>query len=171
MVGGLMRTVELDLSKERMKFSAGHFTIFSATERERLHGHNFTVEAVFTIDTPESGLACDYAVLKRHVQAICDALDERVLLPESSPHLSISQEGLSVRIAFSGEEFSLPARDVRLLPLPNITVEELSGFFLEELITSIPKSLSPLIRSISVRIASGPGQGATSRWEASHVER
>jgi len=28
------RTVEVDLSKERMKFSAGHFTIFSSTERE-----------------------------------------------------------------------------------------------------------------------------------------
>ncbi|EQD50251.1 hypothetical protein B1A_13514, partial [mine drainage metagenome] len=37
-----MRSVEVDLSKERMKFSAGHFTVFSASERENLHGHNFT---------------------------------------------------------------------------------------------------------------------------------
>ena len=37
------RTTTLELYKEEMKFSAGHFTIFSATERENLHGHNFSV--------------------------------------------------------------------------------------------------------------------------------
>ena len=37
-------TVTIRLAKENMKFSAAHFTIFSASERERLHGHNFRVE-------------------------------------------------------------------------------------------------------------------------------
>ena len=36
----------IELSKEYLKFSAGHFTVFSATERERLHGHNFSVSAL-----------------------------------------------------------------------------------------------------------------------------
>ena len=38
----------LELCQEEMKFSAGHFTILSATERERLHGHNFTVYVAIT---------------------------------------------------------------------------------------------------------------------------
>ena len=31
-----LTTIEID--KENLKFSAAHFTIFSGTERERLHG-------------------------------------------------------------------------------------------------------------------------------------
>lgn len=36
-----MTTLYID--KESHKFSVAHFTIFSATERERLHGHNYSV--------------------------------------------------------------------------------------------------------------------------------
>ncbi len=166
-----MRLVEVDLSKERMKFSAGHFTIFSATERENLHGHNFTVGAVFTTAIPDRGLACDYAVLKKYVQAICDRLDEKVLLAGRSQHLEIAEDGRQVRIRFAGEEMVLPAHDVYRLPIANVTIEELSMLFLSELLESLPGELRPLIRSVSVRISSGPGQGATSRWERTDAER
>ena len=166
-----MRTVEVDLSKERMKFSAGHFTIFSSTERENLHGHNFTVGAVFTTEVPEEGLACDYAVLKRHVQAICDRLDEKVLIATKCPHLEITEEGKQVRIRFAGEEMILPAHDVYPLPLANVTIEELSMLFLGELLESLPEEIKPLVRSVSVRISSGPGQGATSKWGCANDER
>ena len=166
-----MRTVEVDLSKERMKFSAGHFTVFSASERENLHGHNFTVGAVFTTAVPEVGLACDYAVLKKHVQAICDRLDEKVLIARKCPHIAIVHEGGQVRIRFAGEEMILPARDVEELPISNVTIEELSMLFLGELLEALPVQIKPLVRSVSVRISSGPGQGATSKWGRAHVER
>ena len=166
-----MRSVEVDLSKERMKFSAGHFTIFSATERENLHGHNFTVGAVFTTAIPDRGLACDYAVLKKFVQAICDRLDEKLLLAQKNPHLEITEEGKQIRIRFAGEEMTLPAHDVCRLPIANVTIEELSMFFLGELLESLPSELRPLIQSVSVRISSGPGQGATSKWERADAER
>ena len=168
----MMRSVEVDLSKERMKFSAGHFTVFSPSERENLHGHNFTVGAVFTTAVPEEGLACDYAVLKKHVQAICDRLDEKVLIATKSPHIAIAHEGGQVRIRFAGEEMILPARDVEELPISNVTIEELSMLFLGELMESLPRELRPLIESVSVRISSGAGQGATSKWErASQLPR
>ncbi|MDC0574224.1 6-carboxytetrahydropterin synthase, partial [Luminiphilus sp.] len=35
----------LHINKQAHKFSAAHFTIFSATDRERLHGHNYGVSA------------------------------------------------------------------------------------------------------------------------------
>jgi hypothetical protein len=38
------RTV-IEIQKEYLHFSAAHFTIFSATVRENLHGHNFHVGA------------------------------------------------------------------------------------------------------------------------------
>ena len=166
-----MRLVEVDLSKERMKFSAGHFTIFSATERENLHGHNFTVGAVFTTAIPDRGLACDYAVLKKYVQAICDRLDEKVLLAGRSQHLEIAEDGRQVRIRFAGEEMVLPAHDVYRLTIANVTIEELSMLFLGELLEALPAEIKPLVRSVSVRISSGPGQGATSKWGRADAER
>ncbi len=36
------RTV-IEITKEALHFAAAHFTLFSATERENLHGHNFYV--------------------------------------------------------------------------------------------------------------------------------
>ena len=38
-------TVVLRLSKQAMKFSAGHFTLFGPGKRERLHGHDYRVSA------------------------------------------------------------------------------------------------------------------------------
>lgn len=166
----MMRSVEVDLSKERMKFSAGHFTVFSRSARENLHGHNFTVGAVFTTTVPDEGLACDYAVLKKHVQAICDRLDEKVLIAAKCPHIEIVHEDGQVRIRFAGEEMTLLARDVEELPISNVTIEELSMLFLGELMESLPRELRPLIQSVSVRISSGAGQGATSKWGRANHE-
>ncbi|MDB3933713.1 6-carboxytetrahydropterin synthase, partial [Luminiphilus sp.] len=39
----MTRLTTLHIEKEAHKFSAAHYTIFSATERERLHGHNYFV--------------------------------------------------------------------------------------------------------------------------------
>ena len=45
-----MPTTTIELHKEAMKFSAGHFTIFGPDRREPLHGHNFTVKAEITAE-------------------------------------------------------------------------------------------------------------------------
>ena len=39
----MTRLTTLHITKEVHKFSAAHYTIFTATERERLHGHNYFV--------------------------------------------------------------------------------------------------------------------------------
>ena len=39
----MARLTTLRIGKESHKFSAAHFTVFSASERERLHGHNYGV--------------------------------------------------------------------------------------------------------------------------------
>ena len=46
----------IELFKEDMKFSAAHYTIFSATERETLHGHNFNVHAAITAQIHDLGM-------------------------------------------------------------------------------------------------------------------
>jgi len=166
-----VRTVDVDLSKEKMKFSSGHFTIFSDTEREHLHGHNFSVSAVFTTEISSNGMLCDYGRLKDLVQQQCDVLDELFLIPERSPCLHVSKVGGSIRVRFADDEFLLPQRDVLLLPLTNITVEELSVYIAESIYANIPDDIRPLIRTLSVRVSSGPGQGATTRIDGDSDER
>jgi hypothetical protein len=54
----------IDISKEYPNFSAGHFTMFSATERENLHGHNFQVRCSVTAPPGDDSMAFDQIILK-----------------------------------------------------------------------------------------------------------
>ena len=77
--------VTIRLAKQNMKFSAAHFTIFSATERERLHGHNFTVEVDIDARMLGNGMCFDYGIYKDRVVALCRELNEWTILPTRSP--------------------------------------------------------------------------------------
>jgi len=156
--------VEIDLAKERMKFSSGHFTIFSATRRENLHGHNFGVAVTCKARVGPNGMAVDYGILKDVVTGICDSLDELFLLPAHSPYLKIEATASSVRAIFGEEVLQFLPRDVKILPVRNITVEDLSAWFLSAILAKLTADIAALISEVAVRVSSGPGQGATSRW-------
>ena len=81
----------LHIEKQAHKFSAAHFTIFSETKRERLHGHNYGVSARIVAEMGSNGFSADYNVYKRCLQKICDAHDEYMLLPGRSPWLSVAE--------------------------------------------------------------------------------
>ena len=152
-----MARTTLEIAKESLHFSAAHFTLFSATERENLHGHNFRVALQAEAELGEDGLAFDYNLLKGRLQAICDRLDERTLLPERSPYLELRQEG-DYRVAlFNGERIPFLQRDALPLPVANITVEALAEWFGQELLSDGAVAALP-IRRLVVRVSSGPGQ-------------
>ena len=87
------RLTTLYIDKERHKFSAAHYTIFSATERERLHGHNYSVSARIVAPMGDNGFAADYNVYKRRLASLCEALDEYMLLAGESPYQQIRGSG------------------------------------------------------------------------------
>jgi 6-pyruvoyltetrahydropterin/6-carboxytetrahydropterin synthase len=136
----------IDISKEYLNFSAGHFTIFSATERENLHGHNFQVRCSVTAEVGEDGMAFDYVELKRVLKGLCDELDERVLLPAISPHLRLERDCLPV-------------------PIRNVTIEELSALLLARLLDR-PESQGWGLRAVELGVSSGLGQWAFAQWES-----
>lgn len=155
----------LEISKEHLNFSAGHFTIFSATERENLHGHNFQVSCAVTSAVGANGLAFDYVLLKQVLREICDTLNERVLLPERSPYLTLEQEDGMVIACFANERIPFLARDCLTLPIRNITIEELAGLLLERF-QARPELTGRALRSIEIGVSSGSGQWAFSHWES-----
>ena len=159
----MSETVVIRLAKENMKFSAGHFTIFSATERERLHGHNFRVEADIEARMLGNGMCVDYGIYKARIVALCRELNEWTLLPTRSPHLRIEQDGEHVYAHFGRERIPFLGGDVKLLPIENATLEEFARWFLDRLADDADDLRAHGIVAIEVRVASGPGQSAGRR--------
>jgi 6-pyruvoyltetrahydropterin/6-carboxytetrahydropterin synthase len=180
----------ISLFKEDMKFSCGHFTIFGKGDRERLHGHNYGVQVSLTAPVPSGppgGMVTDYNVYKQAARAICAELDEFVLLPGLSPYIKVSMPDVappstskpsttpSISVEFenrngAGSEagtvdmFQFPASDVLVLPVSNITLEELSRHVCSRLIEDHGVTMrQQMVSDLSVRVSSGPGQTAEYR--------
>ena len=151
----------LYIDKESHKFSVAHFTIFSATERERLHGHNYSVSAKIVAPMGANGFSADYNVYKSRLASLCDGLDEYMLLPGDSPYLEIERTEDSYRVIFGSEEMSFLANDTQVLPIRNATVEEFSRYLLDLL---VQQSAGDDLREIELCVASGPGQKGCARW-------
>ena len=158
-----MARTTISISKEALHFAAAHFTIFSATERENLHGHNFQVAADIDAEVGKDGLAFDYNLVKSALQALCDGLDERTLLPGHSPHLAITEEQVYTVAHFNGERIPFLPRDVLTLPVANITVEALADWLGGELLRD-PGIAALDIDRLTVKVSSGAGQWAQSSF-------
>lgn len=157
--------VVIRLAKQNMKFSAAHFTIFNATERERLHGHNFTVEVDIHARMLGNGMCFDYGVYKDRVVALCRELNEWTILPTRSPYLRIEEAGEYVHAHFNGQRIPFLRGDVLLLPIENATLEEFACWFLQRLCEDRDALRAHAIDAIEVRVLSGPGQSAGRRME------
>jgi 6-pyruvoyltetrahydropterin/6-carboxytetrahydropterin synthase len=163
----MKRTTTIELFKEEMKFSAGHFTIFSATTRENLHGHNFSVSVAIEGTVNDNGMLADYGVYKRWVIDRCKAWNETFMLPGESPHLRIEHHDGGVTAHFADEKIPFLARDVTVLPAKNITLEELARLFGEGLVKDGASLRSDGVVGLVVKCASGPGQWASWQWSMS----
>ncbi|MEM7099219.1 MAG: 6-carboxytetrahydropterin synthase [Pseudomonadota bacterium] len=160
-----MTVTTIEVSKEYLHFAAAHFTIFSATERENLHGHNFHVQLEVTAPVGSDGLTFDYNILKNSLKALCDAHDEKTLMPADSPHLTFETDNQYQYVLFADERIPFLPRDVMLLPIRNVTVEELSEYFLKRMVEH-PDIAAEDIHQIVLRCSSGEGQWARAVWNA-----
>lgn len=161
MTTGELATIEI--AKEYLNFSAGHFTMFSATARENLHGHNWRVACEITTPVGAGGLCFDYAIIKRLLEGICEELDEKMLLPGASPWLRVEERDGMIIAHYSDEQIPFLPRDVLVLKLRNITVEELAGWILERVRTH-PKLADEDVHRLKIRVSSGTNQWAGQEW-------
>ena len=159
----MTRLTTLFIDKESHKFSAAHFTIFSATDRERLHGHNYSVSARIVAPMGDNGFSADYNVYKDRIKSLCDELDEYMLLAGESPHHQIDDAGDSYRVEFNGEQMYFLKSDTLVLPVRNATVEEFSYYMLSKL---LELSEGEGLVELELGVASGPGQRASAIWRA-----
>jgi 6-pyruvoyltetrahydropterin/6-carboxytetrahydropterin synthase len=156
-------TFSIRLAKQDFKFSVAHFTIFGPAKAEPLHGHNYRLALEVEGDAVDDlGLLADCDRLKRAARAACAVLDDKVLLPEESPHLALGQSGVekeggtgTTAVRFADREYRFPAGEVLLLPLANVTMELLARWAWER-IAKVARGGA--VQSLTVEIEETPGQ-------------
>ncbi len=160
----MSRLTTIELFREDLKFSAGHFTIFSATHREKLHGHNYGVHVSLTTSIETNGLRFDYRDYHKKIEKFCRDLNLCFLLPGRSDYLKIEEQGAYYHAHFNGEMIPFLKSDVVILPIVNTTVEDLSCWFIEQLIADKAALEKDGIVAITVKLSSNPGRSGSTSW-------
>ena len=175
---------------EEFKFCCAHFVAHKGF-RERLHGHNYTVEVQMAGPmSPEDGYVIDFGDVKKGVRMICKSLNERIIVPLDSDHLNInikardpayctdeatliacSQGSLEEKIQPEGQVeitfensafFSFPKSDCALLPIKFSTAESLSAYIAHSLADVLRAQIADRkIESLTVSVFERPTQAAS----------
>jgi 6-pyruvoyltetrahydropterin/6-carboxytetrahydropterin synthase len=152
------------VSKDYLKFSAAHFIAYPGF-REPLHGHNYQMSVRIEAALGADGYVLDFGLVKRLANALCQELDERVILPARSDCLTVREgtDGVEV-VTEDGGRFHFPAADVRLLPIAHSSAEELAAFLLGRLRDALRAEAGERgIVALEVGVAEAPGQVAYCR--------
>jgi len=160
----MTRRATIELFKEYMNFSIGHFTIFSASERENLHGHNYNVYVAMTTQIKDDGMSFNYCYYKEKFRKLCDQLDETVVIAGKSKYLSIKEDDKYIHVIFNNEDMPFLKRDVTILPITNVTVEELSHWLLEQIRQDEQELKNNNIIGVTVKVFSAAGQSGATSW-------
>jgi 6-pyruvoyl tetrahydropterin synthase/QueD family protein len=120
-----------------LRFSSAHF-IYSEEFREPLHGHNYDVEAEAFGELGQDGFVINFLEFKEIVKSLIKPLDHKFLLPVKNPLIKLqnrkSGSGNSLRLICKyGEEYVFPSNDVSLLPIVNVSTEELAQYLIHKL--------------------------------------
>src|SRR5258705_6194231 len=91
------RRYSVVVAKDYLKFAAAHFIAYPGF-REPLHGHNYQVSVRVEADLGSDGYVLDFGIVKRVAKALCDELDERVILPSASDCLTVATHADGVEV-------------------------------------------------------------------------
>ena len=156
----------LHVRKDYLKFSAAHMTVFPDGSKESLHGHNYQVELTVELAAAALDSMLSYGMLKRALRRVCAAWDEQILLAGANPWLEVlpaAADEYAFRLC--GKRYVLPADEVIVLNVDNITTENLAQVLFERFWAELSSDASidwrQRIVAVSLRVDESPGQGAT----------
>ncbi len=161
------RFATIELHKDALAFSAGHLMVLSASERETLHGHDYRVAAAFYTALGENGLALDLREYRDKLQALCETLDYHFILPGNCRHLTIQDHPTDTQqwqLRFNQTNFALLKKDVMILPISNVTLEELSFWFLQQLTTHPDDLNNQGIYGMRMTVFNGRNESGSAEW-------
>ena len=127
------------LSKDQFVFSAAHFITFNGNICERLHGHNYRVEAEIFGPLDENHYVIDFIAARDALHELCVKLDHHMLLPTSHPMIRVEEQDREVEVTFEDRRWVFPREDCILLPIPNTTTELLARYLGLRLLDELQK--------------------------------
>lgn len=158
--------------KDALVFSAAHFITFNGTICERLHGHNWRVEAEIEGPLDENQYVFDFIALRDGMKAIVDQLDHSVLLPESHPQIrvSVSPDQREVTATFETRRWIFPFEDCRILPISNTTAELIARWIAHSFLQGISADQHRSVLMLRVSVEENFGQWADYRIHPNQTE-
>lgn len=146
------------LTKDYLVFSAAHFITFAGNICERLHGHNYRVEAEVEGDLDENQYVIDFIALRDALQARVADWDHRMLLPTQHPQIQVRWDDHEVEARFEDRRWVFPRVDCILLPIANTTTELLARQLALGLLDDFHRLNVPPARRLRVAVDENHGQ-------------
>jgi 6-pyruvoyltetrahydropterin/6-carboxytetrahydropterin synthase len=156
-------THRLRVARPEHKFSCAHMTVFDDSRKERMHGHNYQLAVELELRAIGFANLVELSLVKDAAAALCDEWKEHLLLAKDNPHFVVVRWDRSeLEFRLCGDRYLLPADDVLLLPIDNVTVEALAAhaatLLRERLLPRLPAGI---VTGLAVTVAESPGQEAT----------
>src|ERR1041384_5803699 len=101
-------------------------TVFADGSKERLHGHNYTVEVALEVDRIDLASMIPFTPIKAAIRELCAAWKERVLLAARNPWMNVVRDADELEFTLCGQRYVLPRGDALLLPIDNTSREALA---------------------------------------------
>ncbi len=148
--------------KDGLVFSAAHFITFNGNICERLHGHNWRVEAAIEGALDENSYVFDFIALRDGLQSLVAELDHSVLLPERHPQISVqrSDDGREVTARFEARRWVFPSEDCRILPVENTTAELIARWLSDSLCERLQLKKQSGLSRLRISVEENFGQWA-----------
>lgn len=152
----------ISVYKEYFNFAAAHFMIFKDGSREPLHGHNYRVSLRGKADSLDDDMVFDFLNIKPIVREVCDSLDHRLLIPGENNNLTYKVTDKNIELHTpDGHFFSVPADDVKVLPVLNTSVERIAVYLAGEIDAKIKERFNYVFKELEIEVEETKGQSAT----------
>jgi 6-pyruvoyltetrahydropterin/6-carboxytetrahydropterin synthase len=150
----------IHIHKEYFKFSCAHFLIFPDGSKERLHGHNYHVDAEIEGALTDRGLVIDFIAIKPLIRDLCDGLDEHWIVPGEHPDLVIQPaEDGQTEIVYRAARYVAPTEEILVLPINNTSAENLATWIGRELQSRIAERFGRTqIQKLRLAVSETAGQ-------------
>lgn len=153
------------ITKDNLVFSAGHFITFAGGVCERIHGHNYRVEAEIHGPLDENHYVVDFIAARDTLQEIVGELDHRMLLPTTHPAIELEVNEQEVTARFEDRRWVFPRAECVLLDVPNTTTELLAKYIGEQFRQRIQSRVPFTPKRMVIGVDENHGQWGYCTWE------
>ncbi len=140
--------------------------IFSATERETMHGHDYQINVAFETLIEKNGMCFDVRYYRQKLMKLCASLDYHFILPARSEFLRIEETANKWLVHFNNDVMEFFKRDAVVLSITNVTLEEMSNWFLQQLLQDMQELQGHHIYGITVKAHNGRGESGATTWQS-----